>query len=485
MRMAEEQSTPRIFISYSHTPPEHAERIQSIAQRLAADGADVEMDLWSVREGHDLNAFMERMTTDGTVMKVLIFSNRSYAEKADARSRGVGVEAQILSPEIYGKVQQEKFIPIVCEYDDAGRAYLPTFLKSRLYIDFSSAELEAENYERLLRRIFDKPEHTKPAIGKPPTFITSDTVEPNPLAAKLRSYRDALLGGKNNTRFILEDFIERFIEILSTHRIRDDGKEPFDETLIRSLEEMKPLRDEFLGLCDVWIRGADAATFVAKSVGVLEQVRGLGEWPEGAQTWGEWYGENFQYLAHELLLSVLAVILRHREFKMASELLAARLVLPTSTRAINKTSGSFILLYESAETLRQRNERLKLGRLNLQADLLKQRATTKAAPFVWLQQADLLCFVSALLFHPDEYLWYPHTLLYARYESQGFEMFKRAESGAFYSQLAPALGGLRPDEFRQQFTERVASSSATRWNFDYNEPKWDVWLNLQKLGTTP
>ena len=57
---------------------------------------------------------MERMVTDPTVTKVLIFSNKSYAEKADARQHGVGTEAQILSAELYGKVQQEKFIPIVC-----------------------------------------------------------------------------------------------------------------------------------------------------------------------------------------------------------------------------------------------------------------------------------------------------------------------------------------------------------------------------------
>ena len=217
--MPQEPPPPKVFISYSHSPTDHAERVRSIANRLASDGVDVEMDLWSVREGHDLNAFMERMATDRSVMKVLIFSNHSYAQKADARSRGVGVEAQILSSEIYGKIDQEKFVPIVCEYDTSGVACLPTFLKGRLYVDFSSAESEAENYERLVRLIFDKPEHTKPDIGRPPAYITADTVVSSPLASKLRSYRDALFGGKSNTRFLLEDFIERFIEALFEHKI--------------------------------------------------------------------------------------------------------------------------------------------------------------------------------------------------------------------------------------------------------------------------
>ena len=273
--MSDEKPPPKVFISYSHAPAENAERVRSIAQRLAADGVDVEMDIWAMREGHDVNAFMERMATDGTVMKVLIFSNRSYAEKADARNRGVGVEAQILSAEIYGKVKQEKFIPIVCEFDDAGQGCLPTFLKGRLYIDFSSAEAEATNYERLVRLIFDKPEHTKPAIGKPPAFITAESVPANPLSAKLRSYRDALVAGRSNTRFLLEDFLDRFVAALGANRIRDDGKEPFDEVLIRSLAALKPFRDDFLDLCDIWVRSADAPLFVPKIVQVLEQVRVL------------------------------------------------------------------------------------------------------------------------------------------------------------------------------------------------------------------
>src|SRR5208282_2493926 len=86
MEKKTEGKPPRVFISYSHSPAEHAERVLAIGQRLANDGIDVEIDKWSVREGHDLNAFMERMVTDATVSKVLIFSNKSYAEKPHQRN---------------------------------------------------------------------------------------------------------------------------------------------------------------------------------------------------------------------------------------------------------------------------------------------------------------------------------------------------------------------------------------------------------------
>ncbi|MDB6149752.1 MAG: hypothetical protein JWQ44_1200, partial [Chthoniobacter sp.] len=93
------------------------------------------------------------------------------------------------------------------------------------------------------------------------------------LAAKLTRYQDALSVGNPNTQYLLDDFLDRFVDEVSRHRIHFDGKEPFDETLLRSLATMKPSRDYFLELCDTWIRTNDAALFVPKVVKVLEQVR--------------------------------------------------------------------------------------------------------------------------------------------------------------------------------------------------------------------
>jgi hypothetical protein len=85
------------------------------------------------------------MVTDSNVTNVLLICDESYAEKADARKRGVGTESQIISREVYEKVTQSKFIPIVRGFADDGSPFLPAFLKSRIYIDFSTAEKLNEN----------------------------------------------------------------------------------------------------------------------------------------------------------------------------------------------------------------------------------------------------------------------------------------------------------------------------------------------------
>jgi len=481
MKKESEGQPPHVATSYSHKPDEHAERILTIAQRLASDGVDVEIDKRSVREGHDLNAFMERMVTDPKVTKVLIFLNKSYAEKADARQHGVGTEAQILSAELYGKVQQEKFIPVVCEFEN-GQACLPAFLKGRLYIDFSSAEAEATNYERLLRRIYDKPEHIKPAVGKPPAFITTDTMPANPLGGKIRAYREALLSGRTNTHVLLDDYLTRFFEELETRRISADGKNPFDETLLLSLEGLKPLRDDFVEMCDLWLRSPDKADFVSRITQVLERLCDLGQWPPDVQQWNEHWGENFRLLTHELFLCIIGLLLRHQQFPMAREIFETRFVLPERERPRELKGGSFIIFYEYSEVLQTRNKRLDLHRLDLQADWLKERATTKPLAFHWLQQADLLCFVRCLIFNADEWPWYPKTLLYARWHA-GFEIFERAENKAFYKKLAAVWNDLAPEEFKQRFTDALAKSRAQSWSFDYVRGDWHKWMNLDRLGT--
>ena len=88
---------------------------------------------------------------------MLVFSDSEYAAKADARKAGVGTESQIISREIYAKVQQ-----VVCEFDDSGEPFLPTFLKSRIWIDFSSPEAANDNWEQLIRVLYGKPAYEKP-----------------------------------------------------------------------------------------------------------------------------------------------------------------------------------------------------------------------------------------------------------------------------------------------------------------------------------
>jgi hypothetical protein len=117
--------------------------------------------------------FMEQSVKDPSVTKILIFSDRLYADKADGRLGGVGAETQIFTPELYGEVKDSKCIPIACESDDDGQAYMPIYLKSRIFIDFRKEGDRANEYQRLVKQLYGLPEKEKPPLGTPPSYVTN------------------------------------------------------------------------------------------------------------------------------------------------------------------------------------------------------------------------------------------------------------------------------------------------------------------------
>ena len=140
---------PKIFISYSWSSDA---LVLELANRLVFHGVDVVLDKWDLKEGNDKYEFMERCVNDSSI-KVLIICDKAYAQKANDRTGGVGDETVIISSEVYGNARQEKFIPIIAERDEEGKEYVPTYIKTRIYIDLSNPEKYEEEYEKLLRNI--------------------------------------------------------------------------------------------------------------------------------------------------------------------------------------------------------------------------------------------------------------------------------------------------------------------------------------------
>jgi hypothetical protein len=120
---------PKTFISYSWTSPTHEQWVMDLATQLVEKGINVVLDKWDLREGQDAIKFMEAMVVDTEVTKVIVVSDKHYAEKADNRKGGVGAESQIMSPEIYKQTDQTKFVAVLSELDPNGAPYLPTFFE--------------------------------------------------------------------------------------------------------------------------------------------------------------------------------------------------------------------------------------------------------------------------------------------------------------------------------------------------------------------
>ena len=115
---------------------------------------------------------------------VLVFCDKSYMEKANARKGGVGIESTILSQEVYNNLEQSKVVPIVIERDGE-RTFVPTFLKDIYHIDFTKDDFEKE-YESLVRLIYDKPKVRKPKLGQRPAWLDDESVDYSEIRTLIR-----------------------------------------------------------------------------------------------------------------------------------------------------------------------------------------------------------------------------------------------------------------------------------------------------------
>lgn len=104
----------KIFVSYSQKIDTWITKlISGLKNKIKKDNLNIEIiwDKTHLKLGNNMHFFMENSIREAD--KVFIFCDTSYTQKANERSKGVGVETTIITPKMYGKVEQTKFIPVI------------------------------------------------------------------------------------------------------------------------------------------------------------------------------------------------------------------------------------------------------------------------------------------------------------------------------------------------------------------------------------
>ena len=483
---------PKTFISYSWSAPDHEQWVIDLATQLVESGVEVILDKWDLREGADKYAFMEKMVTDLSMRKVVVVCDRIYAEKADGREGGVGTETQIISQEIYSQVdptdQEQKFVAVITEKDEQDQPYVPTFLKSRIYIDMSESGTSADAFERLLRWIYDQPLYKKPDKGKPPAYLFADNKVALGTTARFRRAVDALKQEKPGALGALTDYFDIFAENLETIRIQPDPERKFDDQVIESIESFLPYRNEavevFLAVAKYGAR-LDGYQAIHR---FLEKLLPYGFWPVGQSTWTEWNADNLRFIVHELFLYAVATLLKYEKFEGVRELTEQDYFFPAGSPDVESGMVPFTLFHHYLKSLERRNSRLNLRRLSLAADLLEQRANLTGIRFDDVMQADFLLFLHANLNIGDEKWsrdrWWPDTLLYAHQHRGPFEVFARAQSSRYFNKLKTALG-ISSKTAIEELVERYRQQEleVPRWESRSFNPA--QLMNIERLGSRP
>ncbi|WP_350431739.1 toll/interleukin-1 receptor domain-containing protein [Shewanella sp. H8] len=164
---------PRVFISYSHDSAEHKGWVLDFATTLRNRGVDAVLDQWDLKPGDDLPHFMETQLEASDF--VLMVCSEKYVAKANAGEGGVGYEKMIMTSSLLNTIDSSTVIPIIRQ---DGSDHRPTFLKSKLYINFSNDSENEYSFDDLLRTLLNSPLYEKPSIGSSP-FKSMDNSRPD------------------------------------------------------------------------------------------------------------------------------------------------------------------------------------------------------------------------------------------------------------------------------------------------------------------
>lgn len=482
---------PKVFISYSWA--QNKERVLNLADRLLSDGVEVVIDEYDFKEGNDKFAFMERCVVDPAIEKVLVICDRSYTEKSDKREGGVGDEITVMSPKIYGKAKQEKYIPIVFDKDEAGNPYLPALLASRKYIDMSDASVFEDGYSTLLHNLYDEPLRRKPALGKAPEWLV------NPLSINTAKIEASIQRFQQSSLSSLQSGVsfQRSISEFTRMLVMLEGEDAKDLDELALIDRTKPVRDTFLRFLDAYLAGGrvDGVTIAAGVeqlyCSVPDRHIGLGDRRGDVM-------ECYQFF-WELVICITALLLRYRLFAMLHEFLTYRYCLHEMRFPENGVESRDITYFrqyfrglEELHKVRQPDSR----KITYTGELLYQRKPVVGLKDLDLIEADVFISQFVFAFYEGEVSdllvlfssnWFPVSYVYRGYGKQS--VWSRLVSRRYCHDLAPLFGAKTIEELKAKLQHadevRKGISSWRHMSAFDAPPSISYSINFDEIGTYP
>lgn len=476
-----EDLPPKLFVSYSWSNATHEQWVLKLAHELAEMDIHVIIDKWDLKEGHDAHAFMERMVTDPDIKKVMLISDEVYAAKADGRAGGVGTETQILTPQLYGKTEQDKFVAVISEKDAEGKPFLPTYYSSRIYIDLSEPDTYAAEFERLVRWVFDKPMYKRPERGKRPAFLDEDE---NAISlgtsAQFRRVIDALKNEKGYASAALEEYLDTFSQNLERFRIVQYEGE-YDDAVAASIEAFTPYRNELIQLFNVVSQYAPTEENTQKLHSFFEKLIPYLNATENTSSYREWNFDNYRFIAYELYLYAIAIFIQHSRFEMAASFMTEEYYIGKSRHYGQEQMIGSSAFMHTMRAIDHRNERLKTRWLSPVGTLVNDRCKGVGIEFYQLMQADFILYIRNELQDNRFARWWPYTLVYTERFYSSFEIFSRAASKRYFDRVKVLLGIENPQDLEPLLNSyKTGDRRAPSWSFARVEP--ETLLNYEQLA---
>lgn len=178
---------PKVFVSYSHDSQDHKKWVLDLAIRLRSNGVDAIIDQWELKPGDDLPHFMETHLANSDY--VLMICSDRYVSKANSGTGGVGYEKMIVTADLMRNIDSNKVIPVIRQ---RGTHNVPTFLKTKLFLDFSRDDDFEFSFDELIRTLHHSRLYPKPPVGNNP-FAHVEDIRPEKTGDSLKKLMEIVV----------------------------------------------------------------------------------------------------------------------------------------------------------------------------------------------------------------------------------------------------------------------------------------------------
>jgi len=437
---------PVVSISYSWTNKEHENKVIKLYERLRHDGVDAKLDKVDFQIGNDLNKKMEDLIKSEEIDYIIIISDKTYTEKANARKGGVGTETKLLATDIYKNPYQKKIIPTIWEYEN-NQPCLPYYLESNFSIDFLDEEKYEESYDKLLRHVYNSPLHSEPPLGKKPSYLDDKKVTFNNTRFSINKFKKLI---KENPESINENSNEFFTNYLNDLNsitfddINDNEIDLIKNALIKHLNDYKFLRDYFIDFFSLISK---------KSYSNYLDFEIVTDFLEELKLYNKYYNNEFKsqsesifsyLIVYELFLYIISICFRNKNYSLAHDLIYNPYFFKDRNSEYSdepkfyKEFNTHVVLLDKLKYYFNEWSYFALG-------YLLRDNINMYFDFEELVDVDLILFYIGLMNFNFRTSWYPN--IYVFKSNEKIELLKKMSKKIFFDKIKIIFEVNTPEEF--------------------------------------
>jgi len=207
----------KVFVSYTHDSPEHADKVLALSDRLIRDGVDCILDQYEDSPAEGWPRWMDTNIKNADFVLMICtetYYKRVMGEDKPGKGRGVRWEGNLIYQHIYNAdTRNTKFIPLL--FDGSKPEYIPAPLGGATHYWVDSEQ----GYEDLYRRLTNQPKTIKPKLGKfknlPPRQRKQDFFAVQVTLSKLPTTGKDLFGREEELAMLDRAWEEPHTNILS------------------------------------------------------------------------------------------------------------------------------------------------------------------------------------------------------------------------------------------------------------------------------